>query len=422
VCSITGAQDVLNGALVVGQPSIGQIAIAGESIRYAYTLNQISQITIQVLSDTVHPTVQVLRDGAVIANQMNLAAEPMVVLDSVLDAGAYIVEIGALEAATGTVMALVQSEASVAVMDLQPGNVVSGGVNGSGQVSLYRFSAMVEPAYLYYESLNPMQGAAMSLVNITTGQTVGKLEVELSGARLRIPAGSNVYRILITHEGVADPVQFTLCLIGVSGGECGQGGVIIPTAVEQSGNSVCVVTPKFAGGANIRQSASTNAPILVALLDGTSATVLGIDPTESWYNVEYNGINGWAALSAVNSAGNCVGLDVMVPPSVPPTAVPPQPTNPPVQPTNPPSPTSVPGGPCLITFSGTELIYTQPAVDPSLIFDQVQAGYELIPVGRWNSGGQDWWKTNYFNSWWLNKPGTMGTVSGDCSGLPFINP
>jgi hypothetical protein len=112
----------------------------------------------------------------------------------------------------------------------------------------------------------------------------------------------------------------------------------------------------------------------------------------------------------------------MAPPSVPPTAVPPQPTNPPVQATNPPSPTSVSGGPCLITFSGPELIYTQPTVDPSLIFDQVQVGYELIPVGRWNSSGQDWWKTNYFNSWWLNKPGTMGTVSGDCSGLPFINP
>ena len=420
---ITHAQDALNGALVAGQPAISQIAIAGEKARFAYSLNQISQVTIQALSDAIHPTITVLRDGRVVAQQSNSATEPMVVLNAVLDAGAYIVEIGALEGATGTVIALIQSETPVIVMNLFAGSMVTGEVSATSAIALYSFSALPEASYVYYESLNPVLGAIVQLLNVTTGQDVATLGAGLTGGRLRIPAGNNLYRLQFTYTGVEASIAYTVCFASVSGSECEQGGgsVVVPVATPAdqtviSADDACVVSPKFAGGANIRQSASTNAPIITALVDGTTAKVLGIDPTSSWYNVEYNGIMGWAALSAVQSAGNCAGLPIVIPPPVPPTAVPPTITPVPVP------PTATPSGPCLITFTAPELIYTVPLVDPSNIFDQIPAGGELIPVGRANVGGQDWWKTNYFGAWWLNAPGTAGIITGDCGGLPFITP
>ena len=423
---IVHAQSTLTGALVAGQPAISQITTSGDSVRFAYTLNQISQVTIQALSDTTHPTITVLRDGALVAQQKNPANEPMIVLNVILDAGAYIVEISALEGATGTVIALIQSETPVIVTNLTTGNIVTGEVSAAASAVLYSISALPEASYVYYESLNSALGANVQLVNVTTGQDVATLGAGLTGGRLRIPAGNNLYRLQIAHTGVETSIPYTLCFAVASGDECVQGGAIVAPVATQTDQTVvsadgtCMVSPKFAGGANIRQSASTNAPIITALLDGTSAKVLGIDPTNSWYNVEYNGIMGWAALSAVQSAVNCAGLPILIPPPVPPTPVPPTVTPVPVQPTLPP--TAAPSGPCLITFSAPELIYTVPLVDPSNIFDQIPAGGELIPVGRANVGGQDWWKTNYFGAWWLNAPGTAGMISGNCGGLPFITP
>jgi hypothetical protein len=52
----------------------------------------------------------------------------------------------------------------------------------------------------------------------------------------------------------------------------------------------------------------------------------------------------------------------------------------------------------------------------------VVAGSQLIVIGRYTAAGQEWWQTNYANSWWLNQPGTAGVLSGDCGVIPFIIP
>jgi hypothetical protein len=182
--------------------------------------------------------------------------------------------------------------------------------------------------------------------------------------------------------------------------------------------ATCTVSPVNAGGANIRQSASLNAIVLGALPSGAFADVIGIAPDRSFYNVLYDGINGWIASSAVSAAGNCDNAPIVQPPQVVPlpltaTPIPPSPV--------PPMPTATQSGPCLIRMTGEALIYTQPTAGESNIYDEVQPGYELIPVGR--LADNSWWQTNYAGAWiQTNLFGSVAQVSGNCSALPIVSP
>lgn len=419
---LVGAQDIPAGALMLGQPAIGQIPAAGNTISYSYMLTNISQVGVQALSDSAAPTITVLRDGVVVAQESNAGAQSIATLTTILEAGNYVIRIGIVQNIPATVITLVQTEVPLIISPLLPNVLVTGDVNAQVPIMVYQFSALPEPAYLYYESVDPLRGADVKLVNLSTGVTGATVDSSLTGSRLRLVPDVSNYRVQISMHADT-PITFTLCLVPVSAGSCGNGGsnVIAPTQPPQT-TGACTVSPLYQGGTNIRQSASTFAPVVGVLLGGTTANVLGIDPFGFWYNVEYNGTIGWAALSALVSNGNCVNLPNMTPPPVPPT---PTPTATPIPPTA--TPTATPAvtntpEPCLITFSMPEFIYTVPLVDPANIFDQIPAGGQLIPIGRFNGGGEEWWQTNYFGAWWLNAPGTAGTLSGDCSMIPFVIP
>lgn len=418
VASFAGLADAQDGStLMVGQPAIGQITTSGGSIFYSLSITQPSRISLQALSDTTQPVITILREGFVTAAEANSGAQSIVVLSAVLDAGNYVVQIGTLGGATGTVITLMQELIPLPVTTLIPGSPVTAEVSPQTPVALYAFNALAEVADLVIESLNPAIGAQVTLFNLTTGRTSASLDSDIVVARLRIPANGSVYRLQVSVDASGAAVPFVVCMATVSSGNCLQTATLQPTVPDASG--VCSVTPNLAGGANIRQSASTDAPVLIALPGGAAARVVGIAPSGSWYNVEYNGVTGWASLSAVTASGDCASLPLTNPPPVPATPV--SPTSIPAQQPATPS-TATPSGPCLVTFSAEELIYTQPNTDPSFIFDEIVAGGELIPTGRWNGNGQDWWKTNYAGAWWLNAPGTAGVLSGDCSAIPFITP
>src|SRR5690606_26506186 len=120
-------------------------AATGETIQFQYSLAQPSRITLQALSDSVQPTVVILRDGAVVAEQPNTGSQSLVLLTTVLDAGDYVVEVGALGGATGTVIALIQEEVPVTITELLPGGSTSGEVSTEAQVALFSFTALGEP-------------------------------------------------------------------------------------------------------------------------------------------------------------------------------------------------------------------------------------------------------------------------------------
>jgi hypothetical protein len=291
---------------------------------------------------------------------------------------------------------------------------VTGEINADAPLALYTFTGLGEPAYVYVESGLAEGSLSAQIVHDESGRIVGILGAGGSGARFRIPAGIGAYSVEITYgeSGAAEP--FTLCLTAVSAGGCESGApldVAQPTQAPQPPVATeevtgCVVSPTQAGGSNIRQSASVDAPVLTALPGGAFASVNGISPDGSFYNVGYSGVIGWVAASAVSIRGGA-GITVVNPP---PFAAP-QPTQPPPQAL----------GPCLIRMTGEALVYTQPNAVADFIYDEVQPGFELIPTGR--LADNSFWRTNYANAWIQTSVfGSSAQVSGDCSALPIVSP
>jgi uncharacterized protein YraI len=192
----------------------------------------------------------------------------------------------------------------------------------------------------------------------------------------------------------------------------------------------CTVRSAVAGPVNIRQSASTASAIIGALPNGSDANVTGISPDGGFYNILFNGLNGWVSLSVVTASGDCAGIPVVTaPPIVPqPTQPPAQPTTPPTQPattaptqTTAPTATATESGPCLITVVSPVNVYQIPVEQVDYLQDQVGTGGQLIPTGR--LADNSWWKTNYASAWiQTSRFGNEVTVSGDCSSLPIVTP
>jgi hypothetical protein len=422
--TVSAQQDVA-GTLIVGQPSIGFLPV-NETLSYSYTLAEARGITIQAIGDAMQPTVAILRDGSVVASNPNSEAQSIIALNAILNAGTYIVQVGTANSTTGTVILVVQSEIPISAIPLGAGNAAIGEVNLEAPIALYSFTALPEQAFLFAESGLPDRGANIRLVNVTTGRVSGTIGSDLAGGSFRIPAGTANYQVEVLHSGSISAEPFTLCLIAVSGGECGD-SVVQPVQTQEVEvtTAACTVTPTLAGGANIRQSANVNSIILGALSGGAVADVLGISPDGAFYNVQYNNINGWMALSAVTASGDCANLTTVNPPPpilIPtPTPIPPSPTPIPPTPTQPPTPTPTQSGPCLITMTGEALIYQTPNAIPDEIQDEVEAGYQLIPVGR--LADNTWWRTNFGNAWIQTSLfGSVAVVTGDCSALPIVSP
>ncbi len=118
-----------------------------------------------------------------------------------------------------------------------------------------------------------------------------------------------------------------------------------PTATSAPAAAEAVVSQDM----NVRSGPGTNYAVIGAAQTGTRLLIKGKDPTGAWWQVDYNGQNGWLfgdLVSANNTSAVAVAQDIPAPP--PPTATPiPQPTQPPAQPTTAPveQPTQPPPAP-----------------------------------------------------------------------------
>ncbi|MCC6614154.1 MAG: SH3 domain-containing protein [Anaerolineae bacterium] len=404
-------------SLALGQPTILQVA-PGSAARNSYTVAQPSMVMLQAIGASAQPTLTIWQGDKSIAAAANEAGESVVTLTTFLDAGDYTVETGTLSAEATTIMLVVQSETPVTIAQLAAGVSLSGEVQRDAPAAIYRFVALNEPAYLSIESGLAQRGVAVRLTETAAGSELAMLDSLLMGARIHIAPGNLEYQLEVTHSGIAGAESFTICFVAASVGSCQAGGASAQPIVtaEPQPDSSCRATPNSANGANLRQTANTNAPVITAIPAGESALVSGVSPDGSFYNVVYGIWSGWVASVAVTLNGNCGALAVIVPPPLPPTAVPTLPPPPPM-PTQPPAPPQS-SEPCHVVFTAAEYIYAQPEADVAYLYDQVQAGGEMIPVGRW-SGDPSWWKTSY-GGWWLNALGTAGEVRGNCSNLPLV--
>lgn len=428
LCVVFGAsaQGETSGTLTLGMPLVSQVTQARQTFTYAYTLTEPRQISLQALGDGAQPTIIILQNGEVVAEEANAAGALTISLSALLNAGSYTVQVGAVNNTTGLIVLVLQSETAVASETLTPGAPISGNVNAGAPLALYSFTALNEPAFLYIESSQSDSGVNVRLMETGSGALNGMINASLIGARFRIPAGNTAYQVEVETSGGAEAELFTICLTAVSTGGCEAGGVAQPLAtqeivvVEPPVDDSCLATSSTGSAVNLRQSASTAAIIVGSIPVGSSANVIGISPDSSFYNVLFSGTNGWVALNVVTTTGNCDTILVINPPAVvaPPAQSPAQPTVAPVQPTQMSLP--LPSGPCLITLTAPTYVYTIPNADMSNLYDQVQAG-ELIPVGRLVDNS--WWKTNYADSWIQTSTfGSTAQVSGDCTNLPLVAP
>lgn len=412
------AQD---GMLFLGQPVAGNLTAEQPTLTLTYDLAQDSTVVIEAFGEQVAPTITITREGAVVAEQPNPETALTTSLTAQLSAGSYAVQIGAANGANGLVIVVVDSETPISVVPLTMGVPVSGLMSVESTVTIYSIDALTVPAYLYI-STTGFDAGGVRVVDVATGGLSALVGVGVDEARLRLAPNASAYRVEVNYTGTGNAAQFTLCYIGVGMDGCQVAPVELPAPVDVPPATfaptpppavvTCAVTPLNAGGANIRQTTNVNAPLAGALPGGTSVPVLARNPESTWYNISYNGVNGWVSGTAVSVSGDCAGLAAINPPPF----LPPSPT--PVPPTVAPP---TPSGPCLIRITGAANVYQTPLADISNLYDQVQAGYELIPNGR--LGDNSWWRTNYNGAWIQTSLfGNVAQVSGDCRNLPVVSP
>lgn len=409
-----------SGVLVLGQPIPNQVAVDG-LLTYDYVLNQTSQVTIQALSDSAKPTLTITRGGQVVAQQPNDESAFTTSLSEMLSPGTYSVQVATRDNTAGLIIVVLQSEVPIPASALTPSVPINAIVGAQVPLALYTFAALDEPGFLYVDAESAQRGVSVTVVNTTSGETSGHVAADLLGVRFRISAGSVTYQVQV--EGGSTPEPFTICFAAVSSGGCEVGStpiqataITLPTTVPTVIAVACTISPSAPGGVNIRQSSSTLSLIIGRLPTGQSATVTGISPDRTFWNVIYDNKDGWIATSVVNASGSCNAVPpVMPPPIIPqPTAIPPTAVPPTAAPTQ-------DNSPCLITITSDTLVYSYPQAIPDYIYDETMAGYQLIPTGRLTDNS--WWVTNYANAWIETSHfGNSATVSGNCSNLPVVAP
>lgn len=420
------AQNETSGSLTVGQPVISEIS-TDTPVRYDYSLTEASIVTFQVISESIQPTITIFRGDEVVASEPNEEGKLILTFNTFLTAGDYVVEMGTANDTTGTLVLVVERATPVAVNDLLLGTTASGEMSAETSIALYRFTALNEPSLIIVSSGLTTGGVEVHLFNETLNRESGMLSSELLGGTFTIPANSASYRVEVEYSTLAPVEPFTICWVPSSIGACTD-TTIVPTSAAATeapvNSSACTVSPASAA-VNIRSSASTDAPIIAPLTVGETAAVLGIAPDGFFFNIEFEGVNGWVAKSVVVTSGDCSNIPPIVPPdfiqvSTQVSTLPPVPTaTSTTAATQAPTATNTPSGPCLLTLNSPVKVYTQPTEQVDYLFDQLQSG-ELVPIGRLADGS--WWKTNYASSWVPTYLfGSALTVSGNCS-LPIVNP
>lgn len=234
-----------------------------------------------------------------------------------------------------------------------------------------------------------------------------------------------------TPEGPAIDVAATEAAVGatstaasVAQPAVAEGPAPTATPAEAPAEPTATPTPAAAQatasqGMNVRAGPGTNYQIIGAAQTGDRFTIKGKDPTGAWWQVDYNGRDGWLfgqLVSAQNTDGVAVAQNI--PPPPPPTATPvPRPTQPPAQPTQPPAaqPTQPPAPstkykfnivvvsrcerqPAGNWFEGTTYIGAQPANGYKVVFSYAPDAPPITaPVISGPHPGYDGWKPGYYS-------------------------
>lgn len=185
-----------------------------------------------------------------------------------------------------------------------------------------------------------------------------------------------------------------------------------PTATPTPEPATAVVSQ----GMNVRGGPGTNYQIIGAAQAGDSFAIKGKDTSGAWWQVDYNGRDGWLfgqLTSASNADGVAVAQNIPAPPPPTNTPVPPPPTNTPVPqqaaPTQPPAPANnykfnvaVVGKcerqPAGNWFEGKTYVNGQPASGYKVVFSYAPDGPHVTPaVTTGPHPGYEGWDAGYYS-------------------------
>lgn len=359
---LTGAVASAQGGtpLAIGENKAGAVDVAGAAVPFSVSVAAPQSVNIQVLaiSQGFSPTFRVLDPNGLVVldvppSSIGTTAQGSPSLSS---SGSYTVEVRGANNSTGQFLISLQPGAPLLPPEpLTLGQAVNGTVDPQTTRRAYSFSGSEEEGLLLsVRSELPTVGEVLALRDAETGEMLGMITANLSGAQFRIMPAPRTYLLEVMHSGGVLAAGYVVCLATESGSvTCpGFGAQVAPTGVAPTEIVPTVVVPTplatatliptsvapptFApptlnpAGAcsvvtrgqfvNVRSGPGTGFNVLTQLSPTGVAPVIGRLPDNTWWQVQVNGIIGWVSAAVVTLGGNCAGVSVVVPPTVIPPA------------------------------------------------------------------------------------------------------
>ncbi len=329
------AQDIIT----YGQTIQGKIDGATPQAFYTFNGNAGDIIAVSVLgiSESLQPTVALFGPSGQLAFS-NGDIFTAISTDASLSyripsTGAYTIIVSGAPGTTGAFVLALQNSTPAVSTALSPDVPTTVNIPLGAPSQVYSFNA--DPAAPVQVTIDSQTSGFnfTAVVRDANGQIVAVIGSGVSSATFAVPAGTGTYEVVVSSADPATEGTIVLAL----GGDMSATTTSSPSTPDDSSQpaaaqppaGVCSVTPAN-NAVNIRAGNSTAFSVVGSLLPGTYATVNG--QNSGWYNISYNGVQGWVADFVVMPNGPCSGLPfVQAPP--PPAQPQPQATEEPGQPT-----------------------------------------------------------------------------------------
>lgn len=348
----------------IGDSVTGSLTQSEPSLRYAFQLEEPTQIEIRVfaVSGGLLPSLRLIGPtGTTLATAPNPTGDDQLQVEASVGRGIHQIIVTGVNGTLGQFLLLVETGApAVPPQALPEGQVVTAAVDSANTLRTYSFRGGVEDMLLFVDSDLALSGPTVTLKEAASGETLGLSNARLVGVRFTIPGGQVDYLLEVASSG-GGTEPYKVCLVRESAaGVCGglspavvtiatrtPQPIVISTQIPPTAfptvqptatlaplppSAVCIAGSLTGNLVNVRSGPSTSTPVVTTLSGLNVANVIGRLPDTSWYQVSANGQTGWMSATVVRLGGPCQTIPV-----VSPTAVPS-----PVTPTLPPAVTVVP--------------------------------------------------------------------------------
>jgi hypothetical protein len=310
--------------ITLGAPASGAVTVTNIAPAFSFILSNPGSINVQVQATTqgFAPAFRLLdANGGLVQDVANPSNGPLVQASiPVAVGGGYVVQVQSANGAAGQFTVQVDLGGAPPT-PLNVGQVVETDGNPQTASTQYTFNAGGDPLELSVQAEQPNQ-SKVTLLNAEPAE-LASFSLVLSGAVFNIPANSGSYTLEVAHSGGDQSEPYSVELREPASTE-EEESEPEPEEEEESppaqtfvlqplpNSGACVVASAQGGNVNIRNQPSVNDSQIVGTIFGNAtATVSGKLADESWYRVNYQGLEGWMARSVIRTGGDCSATAVI---------------------------------------------------------------------------------------------------------------